>query len=88
MAVEDLSPNKGMGRGFLWRTGNQTFLSQWEEWPAGSFSTHFKLHSTLRLETKASAPSLNGLLGGDAGGVFTAVWRFKTVSAIICFVVV
>lgn len=32
--------------GFLRRTGNRTFLSQWREWPAGSIITHFKLCPT------------------------------------------
>lgn len=48
MALEDCPPEQRNG-GFLWRTGNQTFLAQWREWPAGSISTHFTLYSTIRL---------------------------------------
>lgn len=42
--------------GFLWRTGNQTFLTQWGEWSAGSISTHFKRSSMDPTELQHKAP--------------------------------
>lgn len=38
MALEDCPP-RTKEWGLLWRTGKQTFLLQWREWPAGSIGT-------------------------------------------------
>lgn len=85
MALEDCPPEQRAG-GFLWTTGNQTFLAQWTEWPAGSIRTHFTLcpiHPTV-LENKAGASHSNGVFG-DAR-LFVVVLCFKRVSPIICIV--
>lgn len=79
-------PPEQRNGGFVWRTGIQTFLSQWRGWPAGSISTHFKLCSirSTMFGNKAGDPHSNGVFG-DAS-VFLVVLRFKRVSPIICFV--
>lgn len=67
MALKDCPPEQRSG-GFLWRTGNQTFLLQWGEWPAGSISKHFKQFS---IQTHCSWTKLDhrtpmGLFGDAA----------------------
>lgn len=54
--LEDCPPLGQRNGGFLWRTGNQTFLTQWREWSAGSISTHFKVSSIDPTELQHKAP--------------------------------
>ena len=81
---------RSFGRGaVLWRTCNQTFLSQWGEWPAGSVGTHFKtlpLYDPAVLKNKAGAPHSNGAFSDAALFTGGLVFFLKRVSPIICLV--
>lgn len=79
-----LSPPEQKNGGLLWGAGNQTFLIQWGERPAGSFSTleTCALCKPTVLENKAEAALWSGMFG-SALGAFTFIRAFFLLSALL-----